>query len=104
MSHMMQAAFQESCARFDNGYGAIGDLISAGRFVAVIESPAFCPSTDAIMGSRFSIVSDHSTREEAELALAAVDDGESYYDCRLEVWPRLPVAARTFADDEEILF
>lgn len=91
MSHDMQQALAQSRAEFTDDRHKVGDLVTAGRFVVVLIAPAFCPRTDAVMGSAHFALSDHATREAAELALSAIDP-EDYTEESLEVFPRLPFA------------
>lgn len=68
--------------------GKINAAVAAGKFVVVEEGPEYCPSTDALLGSRKFLVSVHDSRADAEAALAAA---ESYCDeVGLYVLPRRP--------------
>jgi hypothetical protein len=96
MNHM-QAAFQESQARFQSGYAALLQAQEEGKFAAVAESPAFCPSTDALMGCHYSVLGTFNTRKEAETYLLSrmkdfySEDSSHDEDTHLYVFPRMPV-------------
>lgn len=60
----------------------IADAIAAGKFVAVITYPAYCPITDGSMGGIDHIVKIADTYAEAREALDAMDIDE---DCNCSV-------------------
>lgn len=106
MNHM-QAAFQESQARFQSGYSALVQAQEEGKFVVVVESPAFCPSTDALIGCKYSVLGKFNTREEAETQLLECfkeyysEDGSHDEDVHLYVFPRLPAHCADLSDWSE---
>lgn len=99
-----QAAFDLSRREFDSGIAAIQRLTDAGRFVVAISGPGYCRFTDALLGTQYTVQSDHATREEADAALAALDpDGVVWQECGVHVFPKLPQpprAPRTWDDDD----
>lgn len=50
----------------------INKAIQEGKYVVVSESPEYCPSTDASMGTRRDLCSVHDDRESAERAASLV--------------------------------
>lgn len=94
-----EAAFALSRREFDNGMGAIRKLTNAGRFVVAAGGPAYCKFTDAAIGTRYFVESDHATREEANAAASAA--AASYEDCEcfVAVFPELPPEPRASIDD-----
>ena len=56
----------------------IDELVAAGRFCVIEDVIAYCPITDAIMGNRLYLVSDHATLAEANAAVSPEGDFEAY--------------------------
>jgi len=57
--------------------------VKAGRFVVVASTPRYCALTDALMGEFLTLLSEHSTFEEAEAAMVnALDEGDVWYTVR----------------------
>jgi hypothetical protein len=96
--------------RRPDGAGRIAELVAAGKFVAVVEATEYCPSTDAIMGSRKDIDSVHDTREAAEAAVSKIYESDYPDDWSAYVLPRVshaePAAARADVapGDDELPF
>lgn len=102
-----EAAFSLSRREFDSGLGAIRKLTNAGRFVVAMGGPAYCCFTDALVGTRYFIVSDHATRDEADgAAYKAAADHDDDDEGFVTVFPELPPAPRASIDDgsEDIPF
>lgn len=72
----------------------INKEIAQGHFVIVAEGPEYCPSTDAVLGSRKILLSTHKTRDEATTALHAIDDPDP--DLSIYILPPTP----TYNQDE----
>lgn len=58
---------------------AANELVSLGRFVLVSEYSAYCPRTDALMGSRLWMVGDYATHDEALAAMRERDNDPDEY-------------------------
>lgn len=80
----------------------IEDALAAGKHVIVEEGPEYCPITDALMGSRKFLVSEHATREEAEAALAGMEEGDP--DISVYIRPYKPAPPPPVYDRDEIPF
>lgn len=99
-----EAAFSLSRREFDSGLGAIRKLTNAGRFVVAMGGPAYCCFTDALVGTRYFLVSDHATRDEAGAAAEAAAADYEGEGCEgfVRVFPELPpapIAAVDYSDD-----
>ena len=73
----LQAGFQLSkleMADEPDDRREIQDLVDAGRFVVMIDAVRYCPRTDALMGTKPILVSDHADRQSAEAAANALGD------------------------------
>lgn len=69
----------------------INEAIQRGKFVVVARSTAYCPSTDAVLGTRNTFISEHDSYEDA---LAAIDASpfQPEEDQDLVVQPMPPVS------------
>lgn len=75
----------------------IRNELKAGKFVIAVEYVDYCPRTDAFMGMAEAFRSSHETREEAEVAMNAInqhDDDEHYH----VILPALTVPIQTFEE------
>jgi hypothetical protein len=109
LDHMMGSASEQENAlawsrmnRRPDDSGKIDAEVSKGNFVVVLDGPEYCPSTDALMGSRKVLHSTHKSREAASLVLNGLgdmDEVQAYILPRPVVKP-LSVEARQIMDDE----
>lgn len=106
MQHELQNAYQLSQQLHSNP--AIE--IPAGCFGIVVETPAYCQFTDAMLPQAHRrLVRICGTRRIADYfvdkLVAELDEGEGY-EVRYEVWPKAPVLPRHAfaATDDEIPF
>lgn len=72
------------------GSTEIAAVIAAGRFAVVATLPAFCRFTDALIGENSVLDSDYATREEAEVAVAALYERHGIDDITFTVTPAAP--------------
>jgi hypothetical protein len=73
--HEFQAAFALSeREREPDDRAAVRDIVAAGRFAVVLNTPEFCRFTDALLGNVTTLVSSHDTRAEAEAACPASEE------------------------------
>ena len=72
-----------------NGRAAAEAMVAQGLFVGVEFSPEYGSITDAILGTRFTLVAHGLTREEVAAKLEPLQDELS--DSRFEIWPHAPV-------------
>lgn len=61
----------------------INEAIANGKFVVVTEGPEYCPSTDALMGTRKSLSATLDTREEA---VKWLEDNDFKEFCELSMY------------------
>jgi hypothetical protein len=83
--------------------GKIAEAVAAGKFVVVLEGTAYCPSTDAIMGSRKFLHSAHDTRAEAQAAILAMDDMDDI-SVYVRPSPKSPVIPYVPSTNDDIPF
>jgi len=72
----------------------IAEALKAGRFVVVVEAPAYCRATDAIVGTHVCFVQSFAERLPAEISAslrAGQDREEYYYVLPRAVLPKAPV-------------
>lgn len=84
----------------------IADAVKAGKFLVIEEGTAYCPRTDAAIGSLRFIISTHLTYEDAERALHSIPDDQFPEDVSVYVFPYgppMPTPVRVY-DDSEIPF
>lgn len=106
-TEMMQDAFRLSREGFQDGYSEIARLVAAGRHVVVERSIAYCPRTDAILGSRYVALFDCDTRANAlaklDEHLAAQESGDADPECDYYVLPHGPDTSPSAGDDDDEL-
>ena len=101
-----QNAFALSQMQHDSGWRHVKALTDAGRFVVAYSGPAYCRSTDAVIGSHYAVVSDHATRDEANAACGAlISETDGHDDGGYDVHP-LPAPTPPPCDgwDDDIPF
>ena len=87
----LQNAYAHSRAEFDNGMAAVRALVAQGLHVVVVTGPAYCRSTDALIGERHHVVSAHLSRRVAErLAFATPSDEDERCDSEMS-WAVYPL-------------
>ena len=90
-SDLQNAFAWSSMNRQPDDSAKIAAAVAAGKFVVVLESPEYCPSTDAIMGCRKTVLSTHNSRQEADRALDA-ESRDLPEDMAAYVLPHQPVS------------
>lgn len=103
----LQNAYAHSRAEHRTGMEEVNALVAQGLHVVVSSGPAYCRTTDAVIGTSYMVCSSHLSRRVADRVcarLAAEDMGEIGF----EVFPRpaQPARAPERADlwDDEIPF
>ena len=82
----------------------INQAIAQGKFVVVTEGTEYCPSTDAIMGTRKCLSATLDTREEAVKWLEE-NDFKEHDDLSMYILPRPPVIVEPYVScDDDIPF
>lgn len=86
--------------------GKINAALEAGKHVIIEEGTEYCPSTDAIMGSRKYLIGEYESREAAEAAMHKKYDGQDDHDGDISVYilPHPSRPAYVPPTDEEIPF
>jgi hypothetical protein len=86
----LQNALTRSRLEFTDDSGSVRELTDAGRYVVVFESTAYCQSTDAIIGTRKTLVGDFATNEEAQALVDELNEGADE-ECSARVYcPKPP--------------
>lgn len=89
-----QNAYAHSRAEFDNGMGEIRKLVAQGLHVVVMSGPAYCGSTDAVIGDRHHVVSSHLSRKVAERRAAAAGQDDAQCGDTETSWAVYPLPPR----------
>lgn len=83
----------------------IDNAVGNGKHVIVRTHPAYCPRTDAGMGEHEDFVSEHDTREDAEVALSAINFEELCDETGYRIEPMMPAPKpQPTACDDEVPF
>lgn len=103
-----QRAFAVSCSEREPRSEKLTQALKAGRYCVVLACPDHCPATDAVMGDHESLISDHGSRHEADVALANALDVYSDPDSSVYILSnegdRLTIPLRCEKSDEDIPF
>lgn len=94
-----QNAYSLSRMSHRSGLQGVQDLVRAGLHVVVVTGPAYCRSTDALIGTHYSPVACFRDRAAAQAEAAAIFEswGDDPGDCSIAIYPlpaQEPAAAR----------
>lgn len=103
----MQAAIEESMARHQSGFDELLKAEATGQFVVVAETIAFCPSTDAVIGTDYRILKKFNNQDLAIKFLAdyiknLYEDEALDPDLLVYVFPRIDAPVLNQTDDVEL--
>ena len=105
----MQNAYALSRMRHRSGMAEIHALVKAGFHVLVISGPAYCRSTDALIGTTHVVMSHHLIRAVAEYHCRKAAGRYPDDECTYAVYPLAAVepaaaAAQVAVDAEDLPF